>query len=94
MEVLKRLVKFCYFALKFLFYPLVWILGVVVPAVREHPQFIVGTYTMVFFGFISNFVWRDTSAGIPLFGVMQITGIGLSILFMIWGAEFEQDTKT
>jgi len=90
MQILKRFVRFCYYALKYLFYPLVLILMLVIPAVKPHPQFIVGTYTMFFFGFLANFVWRNTSAGIILFGLMQITGIGLAILFMIWGAEFEK----
>ena len=61
-----------------------------IPAVKQHPQFIVGTYTMFFFGFLSNFVWGSTAARMTLFGLMQITGIGLAILFMIWGADFEQ----
>jgi hypothetical protein len=90
MKVFKRSVELFYFALKFLFYPLVFILTAVVPALREYPQFIVGTYTMFFIGFLANFVWTNTSAGIISFGLMQIIGIGLAILFMIWGVEFEK----
>ncbi len=90
MQILERFVRFCYYVFKYLFYPLVLILMFAIPAVKQHPQFIVGTYTMFFFGFLANFAWKNTSAGVILFGLMQITGIGLAILFMIWGAGFEQ----
>ncbi len=88
MRSFKHIVKLLYFFFRFLFYPVVLVLTMAVPG---SPQRIVGIFTLFFIGFLSNFVWNNTPVGISLFVLMQITGIGLAILFMIWGADFEEN---
>ena len=91
MTSFKYIVKASYFFFKFLFYPIVLVLTMAVPG---SPQRIVGIFTMFFVGFLSNFVWSNTPVGTSLLVWMQIMGIGLAILFMIWGAEFEENPSS
>lgn len=90
--IFKNCIRYLYYLLKLLFYPLVALLRIVVPS----SPFIVAYFTLSLFMLLSNFVW-NIRFGIFLFVSVWLLGITLTVFFTIWGHEFEgtenQDKK-
>jgi len=62
-------------------------------AVPGTPQRIVGLLTMFFFNVLATLTWHISGIGVAFVVLVQLTGVALGVLFMIWGGEFENNNN-